>query len=294
MKGYFKLLIDNEGEFEYSELEVSLAQKLVISAKSVTENPKSKLDFIILLRSLYTEGISKQDVLKLLKRTENTLKVDERWFTTDGFSLALDSCKNLTGFSKEFIASALIYTRILVTGLAREEVPMEANFYKGKWLDGTSLEYFSSYMEYFPEPITGANALNEYSYASYNGFSHEVHCSYGLPTKSFLCSTGYCLIQGRPLKEDELTVSGGLLIVSPFWALYDLFYSQSDDTAITETLEFFQYEGILDDFIAFCKEEGMHQEVLDYNLNMFLYGQSGLPLPSIMEYRWEEDILGFL
>lgn len=132
MKDYFKLLIDNEGEFEYSELDVSLAQKLVISAKSVTENPKSKLDFIILLRSLYAEGISKQDVLKLLERTENTLEVDERWFTTDGFSLALESCKDLTGFSKEFIASALIYTRILVTGLAKEEVPMEANFYRGK------------------------------------------------------------------------------------------------------------------------------------------------------------------
>ena len=206
MKDYFKLLIDNEGEFEYSELEVSLAQKLIISAKSVTEDPKSKLDFIILLRTLYGEGISKQDVLKLLERTENTLEVDERWFTTDGFSLALDSCKDLTGFSKEFIASALIYTRILVTGLVKEEVPIEANFYRGKWLNGTSLSYFSSYMEYFPEPITGANALNEYSYASYNGFSHEVHCSYGLPTKSFLCSSGYCLIQGRPLREDELTV----------------------------------------------------------------------------------------
>lgn len=294
MKDYFKLLIDNKGGFEYSELEVSLAHKLVISAKSVTEDSKSKLDLIILLRSLYAEGISKQDILKLLERTENTLEVDECWFTTDGFSLALDSCKDLTGFSKEFIASALIYTRILVTGLVKEEVPMESNFYKGKWLDGTSLSYFSSYMEYFPEPITGANALNEYSYASYNGFSHEVHCTYDLPTKSFLCSAGYCLIQGRPLREDELTVSGGLLIVSPFWALYDLFYSQSDDTAITETLEFFQHEGILNDFIAFCKEEGMHQEVLDYNLNMFLYGQSGLPLPSVMEYRWEEDILGFL
>ena len=294
MKDYFKLLIDNEGEFEYSELEVSLAQKLIISAKSVTGDPKSKLDFIILLRSLYAEGISKQDVLKLLERTENTLEVDERWFTTDGFSLALDSCKDLTGFSKEFIASALIYTRILVTGLVKEEVPVEANFYQGKWLDGTSLSYFSSYMEYFPEPITGANALNEYSYASYNGFSHEVHCSYGLPTKSFLCSTGYCLIQGRPLREDELTVSGVLLIVSPFWALYDLFYSQSDDTAITEALEFFQKEDILDDFIAFCKKEGMHQEVLDYNLSMFLYGQSGLPLPSVMEYKVKTDILGFL
>lgn len=134
MKGYFKLLIDNEGEFEYSELEVSLAQKLVISAKSVTGNPKSKLDFIILLRSLHAEGISKQDVLKLLKRTENTLEVDERWFTSDGFSLALDSCKDLTGFSKEFIASALIYTRILVTGLVRDEIPLHAMFYEGKWL----------------------------------------------------------------------------------------------------------------------------------------------------------------
>ena len=294
MKDYFRLLIDNDGEFEYSSLEVSLAQKLVISAKSVTEDPKSKLDFIILLRSLYSEGITKQDLLKLLERTEFSLEVDERWFTSEGFSLALESCKDLTGFSKEFIASALIYTRILVTGLVTEEVPIEANFYHGKWLEDTSLNYFSSYMEYFPEPITGANALNEYSYASYNGFSHEVHCSYGLPTKAFQPSTGYCLIQGRPLREDELTESDGRLIVSPFWALYDLFYSQSDDTAITEALEFFQEEGILDDFIAFCKEEGMHQEVLDYNLNMFLYGQSGLPLPSVMKYRWEEDILGFL
>ena len=86
----------------------------------------------------------------------------------------------------------------------------------------------------------------------------------------------------------------GSKIVSPFWALYDLFYSQSDDTAITEALEFFQEEDILDDFIAFCKEEGMHQEVLDYNLNMFLYGQSGLPLPSVMEYKIKTDILGFL
>ena len=294
MKDYFRLLIDNDGEFEYSSLEVSLAQKLAISAKSVTEDPKSKLDFIILLRSLYAEGIIKQDLLKLLERTKCTLEVDERWFTSEGFSLALESCKDLTGFSKEIIVSALFYIRILVTGLVKEEVPLEANFYKGKWLNGTSYLHFSDYMEYFPEPITGSNALNEYSYASYNGFSHEVHCSYGLPTKAFQPSTGYCLVQGRPLREDELTESDGRLIVSPFWALYDLFYSQSDDTAITETLEFFQYEGILDDFIAFCKEEGMHQGVLDYNLNMFLYGQSGLPLPPVMKYRWEEDILGFL
>ena len=76
--------------------------------------------------------------------------------------------------------------------------------------------------------------------------------------------------------------------------MYDLFYSQTDDTAITEALEFFENEGILDDFISFCKEEGMHQEVLDYNLNMFLYGQSCLPLPSVMKYEGEDDILGFL
>ena len=36
MKNYFQLLLANAGEFEYSSLEVSLAHKLVISAKSVT------------------------------------------------------------------------------------------------------------------------------------------------------------------------------------------------------------------------------------------------------------------
>lgn len=294
MKNYFQLLLANAGEFEYSSLEVSLVHKLVISAKSVTEDSKSKLGFIILLRSLYLMGITKQDVLKLLERTESILEVDERWFTSEGFSLALDSCKNLTGFSKEFIVSALFAIRVLVTGLVKEEVPMEANFCQGKWLRGTSYLHFSDYMEYFPEPITGANALNEHGYASYNSYNHEVHCAFGLPTKAFQPSVGYCVIQGRPLREDELTESDGRLVVSPFWALYDLFYSQYDDTAITEALEFFQYEGILEDFIAFCKEEGMHQEVLDYNLNMFLYGQSCLPLPSVMRYKDEEDIFGFL
>lgn len=200
----------------------------------------------------------------------------------------------MTGFSKEFIASALFAIRVLVTGLVKEEVPKEANFYQGKWLEGTSYLHFSDYTEYFSEPITGANALNEHGYASYNSNNHEVHCAFGLPTKAFQPSVGYCVIQGRPLKEDELTESDGRLVVSPFWALYDLFYSQYDDTAITEALEFFQYEGILDDFIAFCKEEGMHQEVLDYNLNMFLYGQSGLRLPHVMEYEWGIETLGFL
>ena len=294
MKSYSWLLVNSDGEFEYSSLEVSLAHKLIISAKSVTEDSKGKLDFIILLRSLYSEGITKQDMLKLLDRTECILEVDERWFTSEGFSLAFKSCKDLTGFSKEFIAGALFYIRILVTGLVKEEVPLEANFYKGKWLNGTSYLHFSDYMEYFPEPITGANALNEHGYASYNSYNHEVHCQYGLPTKAFQPSSGYCIIQGRPLRKDELTESDGRLVVSPFWALHDLFYSQYDDTAITEALEFFQLEGILADFIAFCKEEGMHQEVLDYNLNMFLYNQSGLPLPSVMGYNYHDDILGFL
>lgn len=157
-----------------------------------------------------------------------------------------------------------------------------------------STVYLSDSLEYFPEPVTGANALAEHGYASYNSWSQEVHCQYDLPTKVFSPSSGYYLIQGRSLRDDEFTVVNGSKIVSPFWALYDLFYSQSDDTAITEALEFFQEEGILDDFIAFCKEEGMHQEVLDYNLNMFLYGESGLSLPSVMEYRVETNILKFL
>ena len=157
-----------------------------------------------------------------------------------------------------------------------------------------STVYLSDSLGYFPEPVTGANALAEHGYASYNSWSQEVHCPYDLPTKIFSPSSGYYLIQGRSLRDDEFTVVNGSKIVSPFWALYDLFYSQSDDTAITEALEFFQEESILDDFIAFCKEEGMHQEVLDYNLGMFLYGQSGLPLPSVMEYRVETDILNFL
>lgn len=157
-----------------------------------------------------------------------------------------------------------------------------------------STVYLSDSLGYFPEPVTGANALAEHGYASYNSWSQEVHCQYDLPTKIFSPSSGYYLIQGRSLRDDEFTIVNGSKIVSPFWALHDLFYSQSDDTAITEALEFFQEEGILDDFIAFCKEEGMHQEVLDYNLSMFLYGQSGLSLPSVMEYRVETDILNFL
>lgn len=157
-----------------------------------------------------------------------------------------------------------------------------------------STVYLSDSLGYFPEPVTGANALAEHGYASYNSWSQEVHCQYDLHTKVFSPSSGYYLIQGRPLSGDELVEVEGSKIVSPFWALYDLFYSQTDDTAITEALEFFENEGILDDFIAFCKEEGMHQEVLDYNLNMFLYGQSCLPLPSVMRYAGEDDILGYL
>lgn len=155
-----------------------------------------------------------------------------------------------------------------------------------------STVYLSDSLGYFPEPVTGANALAEHGYASYNSWSQEVHCQYDLPTKVFSPSRGYYLIQGRPLRDDEMVEVEGSKIVSPFWALYDLFYSQSDDTAITEALEFFQEEGILDDFITFCKKEGMYQEVLNYNLNMFLYGQSGLPLPSVMKYEWSDKILG--
>lgn len=157
-----------------------------------------------------------------------------------------------------------------------------------------STVYLSDSLGYFLEPVTGANALAEHGYASYNSWSQEVHCQYDLPTKVFSPSSGYYLIQGRSLRDDEFTVVNGSKIVSPFWALHDLFYSQSDDTAITKALEFFQEEGILDDFIAFCKEEGMHQEVLDYNLSMFLYGQSGLHLPTVMKYKVETNILKFL
>lgn len=154
--------------------------------------------------------------------------------------------------------------------------------------------YLADSLGYLPEPVTGTNALAEHGYASYNPNIHEVHCHYSMPTKVFMPSWGYYLVQGRPLREDEVSVIDGLTTVNPFWALYDLFYSKSDDTATTEALEFFKEEGILDDFIAFCKEEGMHQEVLDYNLNMFLYGQSGLPLPSVMEYECGSETLGFL
>ena len=293
MKSYSKLFFDNGG-FEYTSLEVSLAHKLHYVAKSVTDDSQSKIALVLLLRSLYPKGMIKQECLRLLSRAEVPLVVDDRWFTEKGFSLALDSCKDLTGFSKDFIACSLIQIRLLITGLVKDKIPKEANFFEGKWLTSEPFSYINNLMSYFPEPVTGANALSEHGYASYSSFNHEVHCSYGLPTKTFLCSRGYSLTNGRPLRDDEVTMVEGSKIVSPFWALYDLFYSQSDDTAITEALEFFQEEGILDDFISFCKEEGMHQEVLDYNLNMFLYGQSGLPLPSVMEYKIKTDILGFL
>ena len=66
--------------------------------------------------------------------------------------------------------------------------------------------------------------------------------------------------------------------------MFDLWYSRTDDTAITESLEEFEDEGILEDFLTFCKKGGMHQEVIDFNVRKYINNEQLVPLPKVMDY----------
>lgn len=115
-------------------LPVSLVKKLCLSAKLVDRRAKDKIDLVMLMRYLHPKGISKKDLLTLIKATGNTLELDERWLTVEGYNLVKRSFRGFRGCSEEFISASIFYVRVLVTGLVRSEVPLHATFHEGKWL----------------------------------------------------------------------------------------------------------------------------------------------------------------
>lgn len=66
--------------------------------------------------------------------------------------------------------------------------------------------------------------------------------------------------------------------------MFDLWYSQTDDTTIIESLEEFEDKGILEDFLSFCKKGGMHREVIDFNVRKYINNEQLVPLLEVMDY----------
>ena len=127
-------LVNGEKSFDCQPLYVSLATKLCLSAKLIDRRAKDKIDVVMLVRYLHPKGISKRDLLTIIRTTGNTLELDSRWFTDDCYNLLIKSFKGFRGSSDDFISATCFYIRILLTGLVRDEIPMNAIFYEGKWL----------------------------------------------------------------------------------------------------------------------------------------------------------------
>lgn len=120
--------------YDCQPLTVSLVKKLCLSAKLIDRRAKDKIDVVMLMKYLYSKGVSKKDLLSLISETGNTLEVDERWFTPEGYDLVKRSFRGFRGCSEEFISASIFYVRVLVTGLIRNEIPLHATFHEGKWL----------------------------------------------------------------------------------------------------------------------------------------------------------------
>lgn len=127
-------LVKGEKSFDCQPLPVSLAKKLCLSAKLIDRRAKDKIDVVMLMKYLHSKGISKKDLLSLISASGDTLEVDQRWFTAEGYDLVKRSFKGFRGCSEEFISASIFFVRILVTGLVKDEIPMHAMFYNGKWL----------------------------------------------------------------------------------------------------------------------------------------------------------------
>lgn len=127
-------LVNGEKSFDCQPLYVSLATKLCLSAKLIDRRDKDKINVVMLMRYLHPKGISKKDLLTLIKTTDNTLELDGRWFTNDWHNLLSKSFKGFRGCSDDFISATCFYIRILLTGLVRSEIPVHSMFYEGKWL----------------------------------------------------------------------------------------------------------------------------------------------------------------
>lgn len=127
-------LVKGEKSFDCQPLYVSLVTKLCLSAKLVDRRAKDKIDLVMLMRYLHPKGISKKDLLTIIRTTGNTVELDNRWFTEEGYNLLVKSFRGFRGCSSEFISASSFYVRVLVTGLVRNEIPLYATFYEGKWL----------------------------------------------------------------------------------------------------------------------------------------------------------------
>ena len=120
--------------YDCQPLPVSLAKKLCLSAKLIDRRAKDKIDVVILMKYLYSKGVSKEELLSLISASGNVLEVDKRWFTEEGYALVKRSFKGFRGCSEEFISASIFFARVLVTGLVKGEIPLHAKFYEGKWL----------------------------------------------------------------------------------------------------------------------------------------------------------------
>ena len=127
-------LVNGDKSFDCQPLYVSLATKLCLFAKLIDRRAKDKIDVVMLMRYLHPKGISKKDLLTLIKTTGNSLELDGCWFTDDWHNLLSKSFKGFRGCSDDFISATCFYIRILLTGLVRSEIPVHAMFYEGKWL----------------------------------------------------------------------------------------------------------------------------------------------------------------
>ena len=107
---------------------------MCLSDKLVDRRAKDKIDVVMLVSYLYAKGISKEELLSLISASGETLEVDQRWFSEEGYSLVKRSFKGFRGCSEGFISMAIFFVRILVTGLVKDKIPLHAKFYEGKWL----------------------------------------------------------------------------------------------------------------------------------------------------------------
>lgn len=127
-------LVRGEKSFDCQPLYVSLATKLCLSAKLVDRRLKDKVDLFTILHYLYPKGVTKGELLQIIKNTKNTLEIDPRWFTEEGVLLAKRSGKGFNGYSLNDILNLIGWTRTLLFGLTKKDLSNDAVFYGGNWL----------------------------------------------------------------------------------------------------------------------------------------------------------------
>lgn len=120
--------------FDCQPLYISFAKKLALSNQLVDRRPKDKIDWYIVYCYLYPKGISKDDILTLLRTTGNSFKVNPMWLTQEGLSLALKSTKGFRGVDQANLEHVIFVTQSLLRGLDSRYVPKHAVFKGGEWV----------------------------------------------------------------------------------------------------------------------------------------------------------------